>query len=1636
MHHWKPIQRIGIFFFLSACLISLPSLVSAQLSGIILDDTLGNPREALTGPDFVIDESKGAVVDNNLFHSFEEFNIVTLPDTTIQSATFTNIADKPINNVVSRVTGGFESEINGALFTGPNLAGANFWFLNPSGVFFGPNASINIDGAFHVGAADFLEFASGERFSANSAWPPILSVANPVEFGFLNQGASLAKITLNGSFIFVEKGISLTAGNSVELLPTSFIVTATFDGTKSGDINIKTPLLSINNAAIRTLTFANGNSGNINIDSDSIRLVEGGTINTDVTDFSIGNGGNILISAANDVSLVGLGSFITTSTSDFGNAGAINIETPLLSLQDGASVQTSTSWVGNAGIIDIEVESLLLKNGASIFTNTISFGNGGNIFIKASKDIFLREGSLIATSTSGLGTAGTAGTIDIKNTPLLSVQELSAIQSSTTGDGNAGIIDIEVESLHIKNGGAIVSTPLFGSLGSGNGGDIFIKATNDISLIGSDFATSFGSSIFSGTFSSGTGGNIDIDTPVLSLIGDTSISSGTLGVGDAGNIDIEVENLLLKNGSSIFSDTFSDGDGGNILITATNNISLLGTSPLGAIGSTISANTSGPGSGGIINITTPFLSLQDSSFISSVSLRNFPGDIVGNGGSIFISGLGGELNLQGGSLIIVNSIDSPGNAGNISLKNFGNIVLNNSRISSSSTGLGEAGNISIGSPHVDHASGTSIFLINSAIKTESLFASGGDIDLRASYMIHLIDSVITTNSAGSGGNIFIDPIFLIFDGTIISANAIDGNGGNITLIADHLFVSPDSIIEATSQFGTSGQISGDSPESDTTAGTAALKASYSDSSKLLKKSCSLQGAEDNAGSLVVAKSRGLPASPEEMLMAYDPSILDKSSSSYALASAIADADDDKFKPVQVASANAMKKGDKAFRGGDYDTAEEELKIASSLLSGTDNKASRGATLQKLGQTQQALGKYQESLSTLNESLKIATETGQTMRQASILSSMGNANIALGKTEEAEKLLQRGIVIASNTDNPEIVTSSLNNLGNLYTSMGNHEKAMETYRKSADSAKVNGQKIVFAKAVSNEARAALLAGDTDRVRELLEGARQWMQTLDDSTEKAYILVHLAKSFELLAQRSSEHRALGLMGAHDSLHSAIQVSEAIGENRARSYAQGNLGKLYQNSQRYMEAMYLTRQALESAQLAEAPESIYRWHWQQGKILWEIDQKDSAIDSYRRAVKILDETRQETMARYASSAGYFNKVISPVYLDLVDALIQVGESAKVTDEAAKSLLEARNIMEQLKAAELREYFQDECITEFEAKETGLETVAKNAAVVYPIMLPDRVDILVSLPSGMKRYTTKIKSDDLVKGIKKFRRHLQTPDNDDYLDYSQKLYDILVRPYEKDMVSEGISTLVFLPHDALHSIPVAALHDGEKFLVQKYALAVTPSLALVDPKPLDRSKIKILLAGISESVQGLPALPAVPNELASIKNLLGGDILLNQNFTVDNFKKALGDKEVSIVHIASHGSFTGNENGNFLLAFDGKLSINQLNKSIGQTKFRKNPVELLVLSACETAAGDEKAALGLAGAAIQAGARSVMGSLWSVSDEGTAQLVEEFYRQLKDPSISKATALQRAQKKLMQNHTFQHPYFWSPFLMINNWL
>ena len=304
------------------------------------------------------------------------------------------------------------------------------------------------------------------------------------------------------------------------------------------------------------------------------------------------------------------------------------------------------------------------------------------------------------------------------------------------------------------------------------------------------------------------------------------------------------------------------------------------------------------------------------------------------------------------------------------------------------------------------------------------------------------------------------------------------------------------------------------------------------------------------------------------------------------------------------------------------------------------------------------------------------------------------------------------------------------------------------------------------------------------------------------------------------------------------------------------------------------------------------------------------------------------------------------------------------------------------------------------------------------------------------MKQYRADLSVDEVIDAVHQLRRLLEKRTTREYLPWSQKLYDWLVRPIEKDMDPSGPKTLVFIPGGALRTIPMAALHDGRRFLIEKYALAVAPGLYLTDPQPLGGKKVEILAAGLTQSVQGFPSLPFVNDELKAIQRHYPATLMLNEDFSVTGIETALEDENFSIVHIASHAEFGENIANTFLLAFDDKLSLDRLDQSVGLLKYREDPLELLTLSACETAAGDDRAALGLAGVAVKSGARSALATLWHVNDLATAILIGEFYLQLRTAGTTRAVALQRAQQKLLSDLRYQHPGYWSPYILINNWL
>ena len=498
-------------------------------------------------------------------------------------------------------------------------------------------------------------------------------------------------------------------------------------------------------------------------------------------------------------------------------------------------------------------------------------------------------------------------------------------------------------------------------------------------------------------------------------------------------------------------------------------------------------------------------------------------------------------------------------------------------------------------------------------------------------------------------------------------------------------------------------------------------------------------------------------------------------------------------------------------------------------------------------------------------------------------------------------------------------------------------------------------------------------------------------------------------------------------------AAGTARELGDHRALSYAFGYQGALDETTGRLTTALALTRQAAQEAQLADAPESLYRWEWQAGRLLRRLGDEDAALRAYRVAASTLERIRQDLAAAGRTS---FRKQAGPIYIELADLLIRRAERTANRAAAETDLREARQTVEALKGAELEDYFQDDCVAALKSKTAGIDKLAADTAAIYPIILPDRLAILVSFPDGMRVYSTPVGARDLETEVRALRRALENRTTREYLSHARKVYDWVVRPVEADLARARIKTLVFVPDGALRTIPLSTLHDGKAFLVERYAIATSPGLTLTDPRPLAGVAPRVLIAGLTESVQGFSSLPAVKEEIAAIGSLYTGTVLQDQAFQAERFKRELNLRPYGIVHVASHGEFGASAQETFLLTHDGRITLDQLEAQLGGTTYRDNPVQLLVLSACQTAAGDDRAALGLAGVAVKAGARSALATLWSVNDVASSRLVGEFYRKLGQPGLNKAEALREAQKAIMADRRYRHPLYWSPFLLIGNWL
>jgi CHAT domain-containing protein len=494
-------------------------------------------------------------------------------------------------------------------------------------------------------------------------------------------------------------------------------------------------------------------------------------------------------------------------------------------------------------------------------------------------------------------------------------------------------------------------------------------------------------------------------------------------------------------------------------------------------------------------------------------------------------------------------------------------------------------------------------------------------------------------------------------------------------------------------------------------------------------------------------------------------------------------------------------------------------------------------------------------------------------------------------------------------------------------------------------------------------------------------------------------------------------------------ALEQANQIQDKQAQAYALGYLGGIYQQTGRLTEAQQLTEQALLTIDNTTTPEINYLWQWQLGRVYQLQNQPEKALEAYNATFDILQSLRQNLIAINPEMQFAFRDQIEPVYREQVALLLQHNPSQE-------NLRQARDTIEALQLAELNNFFREACI---DVQPQTIDQIDPKAAVIYSIILPDRLAVILSQPDKpLQYYQTIINPQEIDRVFEDLYANLSpflSPTNP--LQPNQTFYNWLIRPLENQLEPNKTNTLVFILDGIMRGIPVASLHDGKQYLIEKYNLALTPGLQLLTSRSLTSDTLETIAGGLTQSRQGFSSLPNVQTEVLEISTLVPSEVLLDENFTRDRLQAQVTTLPSPIVHLATHGQFSSRAEDTFLLTWDDRINVKDLDQLLQERGFEEDtPIELLILSACQTAAGDKQAALGLAGVAVRSGARSTVATLWSVQDDCTAEFMAQFYRALKTPGMSKAEALRQAQLSLLRNPKYQHPFYWSAFVLVGNWL
>ncbi|MBW4587996.1 MAG: CHAT domain-containing protein [Aetokthonos hydrillicola CCALA 1050] len=703
---------------------------------------------------------------------------------------------------------------------------------------------------------------------------------------------------------------------------------------------------------------------------------------------------------------------------------------------------------------------------------------------------------------------------------------------------------------------------------------------------------------------------------------------------------------------------------------------------------------------------------------------------------------------------------------------------------------------------------------------------------------------------------------------------------------------------------------------------------------------------------------------------------------------------------------------------------------------TQARDSSGRIRNQINQAQamQALGLNRNALAQLTQINQNLQHQPDSVLKAAGLRNLGNVLRVVGDLDQSKKVLQQSLAIAQQLGSPSDVSDALQSLGNLAQVQQDPQTALKLYQRSAATSTNPNTKL---KSQLSQLNLLLENQQLSFVRDFLPQIQSQIAHLPPSHETIYAKIDFAQSLkefkQLEPQNSPSWNEIAQL-----LATSVQQAKSIGDHRAEAYALGSLGGIYEQTQQWNSAQQLTQQALLKAQAINALDVAYQWQWQLGRLYKAQRNRKAAIASYTEAYNTLKSLRNDLVAINPDIQFNFRDQVEPVYRELVDLLLSPADNSQPSQQ---NLVQARLVIESLQLAELDNFFQTACLSSQPILlDQVLDKTNLTAAFISPIILPNRIEVMVKLPQqkDLLHYVTYIPQKQVEDILERLRQTLEKPYTaPEGKALSQVVYNWLVQPAQTDLARNKIQTIVFFLDGSLRNIPIAALHDGKQYLVEKYSIAITPALALLKPKPIKDSTLRILAGGLTEARSGYSALTNVSKELNQIKSEAPSTLLLNQDFTSSALQSKIRALPFSVVHLATHGQFSSNPDQNFILAWDKPIKVNELSNLL-ESREPNNPnaIELLVLSACQTAAGDKRAVLGLAGVALRANARSTLASLWNIDDESNAVLMSRFYRELAKNRVNKAEALRRAQVEILNSSNYRHPRFWASYILLGNWL